>query len=96
MMLLPLVDHAVVHGLEPAKEGGILRIAASLSDGNLQLTITDAGAGFVTGADGAGIADIRERLAALYGETGNLALHPSPGGGTEAVLRIPYEQAAPL
>lgn len=60
----------------------------------MQLTIVDTGAGFVTNADGAGVASIRERLAAFYGETGDLALHPSPSGGTEAVLRIPYERAA--
>ena len=90
MMLLPLVDHAVVHGLEPAHDGGNIRISAALHEGALQLTITDAGAGFVTGADGTGMTSIRERLGALYGDKASLALRKKPGG-TEAVLRIPVE-----
>ena len=94
MMLLPLVDHAVVHGLEPAKQEGSIRIAVSLDGERLRLTIADTGAGFVTDADGAGIDSIRERLTALYGEKADLTLCSSTGGGTEALMEIPYEPAA--
>ena len=66
-------------------------MAALLNEGRLQLTITDSGAGFVTGADGAGITDIRERLDALYGGKANLALRTRESGGTEAVMEIPVE-----
>ena len=62
MLLLPLVDHAVVHGLEPATSQGRLDVAASLQDGRLRLTLMDTGAGFVPEPHGSAIADITMRL----------------------------------
>jgi LytS/YehU family sensor histidine kinase len=91
MMLLPLVDHAVVHGLRPGLEGGTLRIVVKVTDQRLRLSILDSGGGFVHGADGAGIASIRERLEALYGDDGRLELARLDDGGTEARLELPCE-----
>ena len=94
MMLLPLVDHAVVHGLEPAREGETLAIVVTTAGGRLRLSIVDSGAAFVRGADGAGIGSIRERLAALYGEDARLDLRRRADGGTEARLELPCEAGA--
>jgi hypothetical protein len=91
MMLLPLVDHAVVHGLGRGREGGTLRIVVTVAAGRLRLSIADSGGGFVHGADGTGIASIRERLQALYGEDGRLELARRDDGGTEARLELPCE-----
>ena len=96
MMLLPLVDHAIVHGLERHRVEGTLGVAIDVAAGRLRLHITDSGAGFVPDGGGDGIASIRERLAALYGQDARLDLHAHDAGdGTEAVLDIPLEYAQP-
>jgi sensor histidine kinase YesM len=91
MMLLPLIDHAIVHGLEPSSTPGSIRIRAEASKGRLQLGIFDSGARFAreTPGDDA-LASIRERLAALYGDDASLALR-EVSNGTEALLELPYE-----
>ena len=92
MMLLPLVDHAIVHGLERNLVGGAFRIGVDHVDGRLRLTIADSGAGFIGEADDAGIANIAERLNALYGHSARLELRTRDTSGTEAVMEIPYER----
>lgn len=91
MMLLPLIDHAITYGLEQATGSGSIRIATNASDGRLRLKIADSGAGLLpdTGADG--IANIRERLRALYGADARLDLRRFDTGATEAVMDIPFE-----
>jgi Histidine kinase len=91
MMLLPLIDHAVVHGLGPAQTNGTIRIVCTIAHGRLRLTVADSGAGFVPGNGGDGIASIRERLAVLYGDDARLELHQLEQKATEAVMEIPYE-----
>ena len=94
MMLLPLVDHAIVYGLERSQSDGTIRIAIEIAEGRLRLIIADSGAGFVPEAGGVGIESIRERLAALYGDDARLALKAHERGGTEAVMEIPCERAS--
>ena len=91
MMLLPLADHAVVHGLEQSYAYGTIRIACEIAGRSLRLTIVDQGAGFVPKPTAAGIASIRERLAALYGGDARLELRAREAGGTEAIMEIPCE-----
>ncbi len=91
MMLLPLIDHAIVHGIEHSHAQGEIRITTRLDDGHLLLVITDTGTGFVPEQGTDGIASIRERLAALYGTDARLVLQQRGTGATEAVLNIPYE-----
>src|SRR4030095_10221310 len=91
MMLLPLVDHAVVRGLEPRTEDGAISIRSEVHDGRLQLRIADSGAGFVPEPDSDGIASIRNRLEALYGGSATLALRRVEDSGTEAVLENPLQ-----
>ncbi|MET0440650.1 MAG: histidine kinase, partial [Casimicrobiaceae bacterium] len=62
MMLLPLVDHAIVHGLEKSRSEGTITIRIDHSVDRLRMRIVDSGAGFVPGSAGDGIAGIRERL----------------------------------
>ena len=95
MMLLPLIDHAVVHGIEQAKTSATIRITADITDGRLRVAMVDSGAGFMpaAAAGGDGIASIRERLSALYGHHASLALRAGDHGTTEAVMEIPHEPA---
>jgi len=91
MMLLPLVDHAVVHGLAPANAMATISIKTQISDDRLRLIIVDNGAGFVPETDGTGLASIRERLDALYGEQATLNLSRADASSSEAVLEIPLQ-----
>ena len=67
MMLQTLVENAIKHGLEPKADGGVLTISAEIADGQLAVHVQDSGMGFMPKTDdGVGLANIRERLKALY------------------------------
>jgi hypothetical protein len=91
MMLLPLIDHAIVVGLETTRAEGRIRIAVQAAGKNLRLVVVDSGAGFIPEAVGDGIGAIRDRLGALYGERAELVLRRRVEGSTEAVMHIPLE-----
>src|SRR5581483_6345937 len=83
MMLLPLVDHAVVYGLEPPRPNAGIRVAVAVERGRLRLSVDDTGAGFVSDTGDAAMKSIRERLEALYGGAATLALGKHGRGGTQ-------------
>ena len=90
MMLLTLVENAVKHGLSPLAEGGFIRIEATASAGCLNLTVADTGRGFLgTSGAGTGLANIRARLTAVYGEAGKLSLSPNSPRGVTASITVP-------
>ena len=93
LMIQPLVENAIVHGIEPSATGGEVRLVASLSKGFLHVTVTDSGMGLghspVTGGTGVGIANIRERLRLLYDDRASVTLKVRPEGGTQAYLLVP-------
>jgi hypothetical protein len=91
MMLLPLIDHAIVVGLEKTHAEGRIRIGVEPSGKNLRLVVVDSGAGFIPEAVGDGIGAIRDRLEALYGGRADLVLRRRAEGSTEAVMHIPLE-----
>jgi sensor histidine kinase YesM len=91
MILLPLIDHALVYGLQPGNEKGSIRIETSAALGRLHVSIRDSGAGFVPEGKGANLASIGERLAALYGDNARFELARMRDRGTRATLEIPYE-----
>jgi signal transduction histidine kinase len=96
-MLLCLVENAVKHGIEPAAEGGTIAIAARAVAGDLVVTVTDSGRGpaaAAPGGQGVGLANIRERLATLYGGRGAFDLESLPQGGTRATLTVPTTSGA--
>ena len=87
-----LVENAIKHGLEPKAEGGRLEIVAEVVDGDLFVHVIDTGVGFMPKGDGGvGLANVRERLHALYGDRAELIIAVPPGGGTRATIRVPYE-----
>jgi LytS/YehU family sensor histidine kinase len=94
MMLQTLVENAIKHGLEPKPEGGRLEIGAELVDGQLAVHVLDTGIGFMPkGQGGVGLANVRERLKALYNGRAELIISVPPAGGTCATIKVPYEIA---
>jgi LytS/YehU family sensor histidine kinase len=92
MMLQTLVENAIKHGLEPKAAGGKLEINAEVVDGQLAVQVLDSGMGFAPKSDdGVGLANIRERLRALYGARAELIISVPPTGGTCATIKVPYE-----
>jgi hypothetical protein len=94
MMLQTLVENAIKHGLEPKPDGGSLEISAEIADGQLAVHVLDTGIGFMPSAEaGVGLANVRERLQALYNGRAELIISVPPAGGTCATIKVPYEIA---
>ena len=92
LMLPSLVENAIKHGLEPQREGGAVAIRAERSDGRLRMIVEDTGRGFSeTPGTGVGLTNIRERLAALYGEAAKLTLEAREPHGVAATIELPLD-----
>ena len=96
MMVQTLVENSIKHGLEPKAEGGHLSVKAEIRHGKLAVTVSDTGLGFEAAAQGTthgtgvGLANIRERLALLYGAKATLTIANNPVGGTIVTITVPY------
>ena len=92
LLLQPLVENSVQHGLEPAVAGGRISVRAQQQGTQLLLLVEDSGAGLGTGSGtgtGFGLQQVRERLQATYGQAASLHISPLPGGGTRACVTLP-------
>jgi len=93
MMLQSLVENSIKHGLEPKPEGGSLTISGDIANGKLRVTVADTGLGFAVAdqpGTGVGLANVRERLAALYGGTARLSIEANSPTGTIVTIEVPY------
>jgi signal transduction histidine kinase len=93
MLLQPVVENAVKHGLEPKVEGGRVRVRATREGEVLRLVVEDNGLGFGEHADskgtGVGLANLRERLRVLYDGFATLEItDANPGTRAEIVIPI--------
>lgn len=92
MLIQPLVENAIQHGLEPRIEGGDIRIAASAFPGRLRIDVADSGLGFLEGSHwGVGLTNIKERLDALYDGKARLILGENRPNGFLASIEVPHE-----
>jgi sensor histidine kinase YesM len=90
MLLQPLVENAVRHGIEPKIGGGVIDIRAESSGAAFRIEVSDSGVGLIGNeAGGTGLANVRERLTALFGKAGKLALESNAGGGVNAKMELP-------
>ena len=90
MLLQPLVENAIRHGLEPKVAGGQITVSARREADRLQISVSDDGLGFAeTPGAGIGIANIRARLMAIYGPTARLELSSTVGAGATVTMSIP-------
>ena len=91
MLIQPLVENAIKHGLEPRVDGGEIRISGMEKDGLFRLEVADTGSGFLQERDvGMGLSNIRERLQSLYGNNGRLILEENQPHGLKAIIEVPH------
>jgi sensor histidine kinase YesM len=90
LLLQPLVENAVRHGIEPAVDGGRISVAVRRCNGDLELVVTDTGVGFdVVAPGGVGLANVRARLQSLFGAAGRLEFYANAPRGVVAKLLVP-------
>jgi signal transduction histidine kinase len=95
LLLQPLVENSITHGLEPKVEGGRIDVRAAREGAMLVLTVRDSGVGLSSAAATQGTRfgtqQVRDRLAALYGSAATFTLERAAGGGTEARITLPLK-----
>jgi two-component system LytT family sensor kinase len=92
MILQPLVENALTHGLAPKLSGGTVWLSAAREGDTVVLRVVDNGVGLPpAGArERTGVGNTRERLRSLYGDAHTFTLAPAPGGGAVSEVRIPF------
>ncbi len=91
MLLQPLVENAIRHGLEPKTGAGNIRIEVLDSDDGLLVTVKDNGVGFIGHEHaGSGLANIQARLDTLFEGRARLTLQDNESGGVTASLSLPH------
>jgi two-component system LytT family sensor kinase len=97
MLLQPLLENSIKHGLEPRITGGTVTLRSRLrADGRLLIEVEDDGVGIVPGrpsaippGNGIGMRNVRERMEVLYGELAEVEIESRPGRGTKVTLVMP-------
>jgi sensor histidine kinase YesM len=99
MLLQPLVENAIKHGLEPKIDGGRITVLATVADDRLHIRVEDTGLGFGVATDtagsGSGLANVRARLKALYGDDAKLTIE-QPQQGTRICINLPITLASKI
>jgi signal transduction histidine kinase len=98
LLLQPLVENAVKHGIAPQLRGGLVRISASVTQGLLHVIVEDSGTGFekdTRSRTGVGLRNVEDRLRAQYGDAARLDIRSAPGRGTRIKLTLPSEPRRP-
>jgi two-component sensor histidine kinase len=98
LILQPMVENAIKHGIAKRVQGGTIRVAAARSNGTLTVRIYNDGpslpAGWEQTTRGIGVHNVRKRLQSLYGSAFELKLC-NQGGGVEASVSVPYVSVEP-
>jgi two-component system LytT family sensor kinase len=91
LILQPLVENAIRHGISRSSAAGLVEIGAWRENGTLLLSVRDDGPGPPADRrEGVGLSNVRARLARMYGDEKALEMEPAEGGGTRVTIRIPH------
>ena len=97
LVMQPLVENALEHGLAPHARLGVIEISAAREGDALTIRVKDSGDGLSESSprmrSGVGLANTRSRLRQLYGDRSRLTLSNLAGGGLEALLEMPWREA---
>jgi hypothetical protein len=95
LMLLTLVENAIRHGIDPAEEGGEVKVRVEMRDGRCVARVYDTGVGFraTGGGLGTGLASLRERLDSFFEGRAKLALTSATPRGVVAEIDFPVLQS---
>src|SRR5688572_7522443 len=98
MILQPLVENAIKHGIAPRSSGGRIDINAVRSNGHLEISVSDNGLGVPFGdldnmTEGVGLSNTRRRLKHLYGDKHKFSIRNQDDGGVGVTLEIPFKTA---
>jgi Predicted signal transduction protein with a C-terminal ATPase domain len=98
LIVQPLVENALKHGLAPRVQPGSLRVSAWRNDGHTHIAVEDDGVGLPAGwslasTAGTGLKNLSARLAAEYGDRATLTVESRSGGGVCATMVLPFVQA---
>jgi two-component system LytT family sensor kinase len=106
MLLQPLIENSIKHGLEPRIGGGTVTLRSRIVDGRLELEVEDDGvgmaperslpspvSGLVRPGTGIGMRNVRERMEVLYGNEAHVSIESRPGRGTKVLLVMPILEA---
>jgi two-component system LytT family sensor kinase len=104
MLLQPLVENSIKHGLSPKIEGGSIYLRSRVTNSRLIIEVEDDGVGMGGGGQleessnwsgmGIGMANVSERLQVLYGDTARMTIDSHEGKGTLIRIRLPLIEAA--
>jgi two-component system, LytTR family, sensor kinase len=108
MLLQPLIENSIKHGLEPRISGGTVTLRSRImNDGMLMVEVEDDGVGMsherhqisniggeTPSGTGIGMRNVRERMQVQYGNLGSVEINSRPGRGTKVTLRMPVLHAA--
>ncbi len=99
MMLQPIIENSLRHGLASKVEGGTVRVSSRIEDGRLHLLVEDDGVGIPEArlerlfVQGIGISNVNERLKVLFGDSYRMWVDSKPGEGTRTGIEIPELQS---
>ncbi len=93
LILQPLVENAIRHGIAPRAEAGLIQVQARRENSFVELCVSDDGAGLNESemqGNGIGLSNTRKRLEKLYGEQYGFEISSPAGGGLQVRLKIPF------
>jgi LytS/YehU family sensor histidine kinase len=98
LLLQPLVENAIVHGIAPRASGGTVVVRARHADARLQIRVEDDGRGLPAGwaldaCKGVGLRNVRERLEQLYPNEHRFVVSPGVAAGVVVDIALPLRQA---
>ena len=99
MLLQPLIENSIKHGLSSKVDGGMIRIRSRLEGGRLFLLVEDDGVGIPEAKlatlfeQGIGINNVNERLKVLFGNDYRMSIDSRPGHGTQTEIELPEQKS---